>query len=196
MSRNFPDYQGAFMRTFRGVFLVVSLGLLVSWQGFARAGDFTLEPGFVLLFNGKNLDGWKTKSGEALEGKTEAFKGRFKVLDEKLVIDPKIKGDVTIETAKQFKGDARIKFEFLPGPGCNNDLFLRGIKFDIKKGLKAMKDGEWNQFEIIVKGDKAEFKCNGQTERTAAAKTASSPLGIRAEYGPIEIRRLRVKEMP
>lgn len=173
-----------------------ALSVLVLTRCAAAGEDFKPEPGFVLLLNGKNLDGWKTKSGESLDGKTEAFKGRFKVMDGKLVIDPKVKGDVTIESAKVFKGDVHIKFDFLPGPGCNNDLFLRGIKFDIRKGLKAMKDGEWNEFEILVKGDKAEFKCNGVVERSAAAKASSSPLGIRAEYGPIEIRRLRAKETP
>jgi hypothetical protein len=28
------------------------------------ADDFKLEPGFTLLFNGKNLDGWKEASGK------------------------------------------------------------------------------------------------------------------------------------
>jgi 3-keto-disaccharide hydrolase len=164
----------------------------------APAGDFKPEPGFTLLLNGKNFDGWKTKTGgESLEGKTEAYKGRFKVVDGKLVIDPKVKGDVIIETAKPLKGDMHIKFEFLPGPGCNNDLFLRGLKFDIiPKSLKAVKEGEWNQFEITTQGATVEYKCNGVVQRTSKAKMDSSPFGIRAEIGPIEIRHMRVKETP
>jgi hypothetical protein len=165
----------------------------------ATAGeDFKPEPGFTLLFNGKDLTGWKAKKGnEPLDGKTEAFKGRFKVVGGKLVIDPKVKGDVTIQTAKELGKDAHIKFEFLPGPGCNNDLFFRGHKFDItKKNVKNLKEGEWNQFEIISRGPEVEFKANGQTQRKAKVKVDSSPLGIRAEYGPIEIRRLRVGAMP
>jgi hypothetical protein len=159
------------------------------------AGKYQLEPGFTPLFNGKNLDGWKTKSGDSLEGKTEAFQGRFKVIDGNLVIDPKVKGDVTINTAKEFSKDLHIKFEFLPGVGCNNDLFFRSIKFDIvPKAIKGLKLDEWNEFEIIARGDKVEYKCNGVTQRTATAKMASSPLGIRAEFGPIQIRRIRVKE--
>jgi len=164
----------------------------------APAGDFKPEPGFTLLFNGKNLDGWKTKSGgESLEGKTEAYKGRFKVMDGKLVIDPKVKGDVVIETAKELKGDLHIKFEFMPGPGCNNDLFLRGLKFDIiPKSLKGVKEGEWNEFDIIAKGATVEYKCNGVLQRTSKAKTASSAFGIRAEFGPIQIRHIWAKETP
>ena len=158
--------------------------------------DFKLEPGFRLLLNGKNLDGWRTKTGkELLDGKTEAYKGRFTLKDEILVIDPMVKGDVVIETAKDLKGDLHIKFEFKPGKGCNNDLFLRGTKFDLIPGtVKSIKQDEWNEFEIIVTGTKIEHKCNGKTERTSKAKGDASPFGIRAEYGPVEIRRLRIKE--
>jgi hypothetical protein len=162
------------------------------------AGDPAPEPGFTPLFNGKDLTGWKTKKGnESLDGQKEAYKGRFKVAEGKLVIDPKVKGDVVIQTAKTLGPDAHIKFEFLPGPGCNNDLFFRGHKFDLVKGnVKNLKEGEWNQFEIISRGGEVEFRNNGQTQRKAKVKVASSPLGIRAEYGPIQFRRLRVKTTP
>src|SRR4051812_25504930 len=104
---------------------VCLLSALVGLQT-AGAGDAKAEPGYTPLFNGKNLDGWKTKAGESLEGKTEAYKGRFKVFDNKLIIDPKVRGDVRIVTAKPMSGDVHIKFDYRPGPGCNNDLFFRG----------------------------------------------------------------------
>lgn len=183
------------MRSLSCAVLLGGLGILVA-RG-AAAEDFKPEPGFALLFNGKDLDGWATKGGESLDGKTEAANGRFKVVDGVLVLDPKVRGDVTINTAKKLGKDVHIKFEFLPGPGCNNDLFFRGLKFDIRKGdVKNMKEGEWNELEIVVRGDRAEFRCNGQVLRTAAVKAASSPLGVRAEFGPIQIRRLRAKETP
>jgi hypothetical protein len=73
-----------------------SLALAVALVA-ARPGpsqdDFKLEPGFTLLFNGKNLDGWKEAGGQraALDGKTEAFGGRFKVAEGRLVYDPGVK---------------------------------------------------------------------------------------------------------
>jgi hypothetical protein len=151
---------------------------------------------FVPLFNGKNLDGWKTKKGgELLDGKTEAYKGRFKVVGGSLVIDPKVKGDVIIETVKEFGKNVVIRFEFNPGPGCNNDLFFRGTKFDIvAKQLKNIKEGEWNTLEISAVGDKLEHKVNGESKRVSTAKTKASPFGIRAEFGPLQIRNLQVKE--
>ncbi len=161
----------------------------------AADDDFKPEPGFTMLFNGKDLSGWKTKKGDSLEGKTDAWGGRFKVMDGILVLDHKVKGDVIIESVKKFEKDVHIKFDYLPGPGCNNDLFLRGTKFDLKKpDVKNLKEGEWNQFEIIITGEKAEFKNNGETQRTIKTKPGATPLGIRAEIGPIQIRRLRCKE--
>lgn len=170
-------------------------GLLV--MGFVAvaklsAGDFKPEPGFTLLFNGKNLDGWKTKKGESLQGKTEAYSGRFKVVGGNLVIDPKVKGDVYIYTTKEFKGDVHIKFDFNPGDACNNDIFFQNNKFDIKKGMKGVKDGEWNQLDIVSSGGKVEFKINGEVHKAAKSKTDGT-LGIRAEFGVIQIKNIRAK---
>jgi len=183
------------MRLLSGGLLLVGLALLGTSSRSVGADDFKPEAGFTLLFNGKDLTGWKTKKGgESLDKKAEAYDKRFAVVDEKLVLDPKVKGDVIIETAKAFK-DVHIKFEYLPGKGCNNDLFIRGQKFDITtKGIKNLKDGDWNQFEIIIAGDKAEFKNNGESIKTAKPGEAATPFGIRAEFGEITFRRMRYKE--
>jgi hypothetical protein len=181
---------------------IATTGLLLAGLTFLAANpegrgadDFKIEPGFTALFNGKDLTGWKIQKGESLDGKTEAAKNRFTVEDGKIVVDFKTKGNVIIETAKDYGKDVHIKFDYLPGKGCNNDLYFRGIKFDIKTpDVKNLKEGEWNEFEIIVKGDQAEFKNNGEVQRAAAAKPGATPLGIRAEFNPIQFRRLRIKE--
>lgn len=175
--------------------------LLLSWMvlvtNASADDDFRLEPGFALLFNGKDLTGWKTLKGDSLDGKTEAYKKRFTVADGKLIIDPKVPGDVRIVTAKELAGDVHIKFEYFPGKTCNNDLFFRGQKFDLVKGIvKNIEFDKWNQFEIIVTGDKIEFKNNGQTQRSATTEVKTSNLGIRAELGPAEFRRIRLKSAP
>src|SRR5689334_16943273 len=85
------------------------------------AEDSKPEPGFKLLFNGKNLDGWQTKAAKPmpLEGKTDAYDKRFQVKDGELVIDYKVKGDKYIETVRQFGGDFTIRYDFKPDEGCN-----------------------------------------------------------------------------
>jgi hypothetical protein len=158
------------------------------------------ESGFKALFNGKDLDGWKEASGKSrasLAGKTEAFKGRFKVVDGKLVLDPAVKGDLYIETTRTFGKDVHIKFDFKPGAKCNNDLFLRGTKFDIVPGNKENKDveqGKWSTFEIVIRGDRIEHRINGTTRRTSKAGATATPFKLRAEFGAIEYRNIRVKE--
>jgi hypothetical protein len=163
------------------------------------ADALKLEPGFTLLFNGKNLDGWRTARGkkESLDGKTEAYDGRFKVAGGKLVYDPAVGGDRYIETAREFGKDVHIKFDFRPGPRCNNDVFLRGIKFDIIPGNsenKNVKEGRWYTLEIVVEGDKIEHKINGETARRSRAGSKATPLMLRAEHGSIEVKNVRVKE--
>jgi hypothetical protein len=176
-----------------GLFLLVTAAL-------APADDFKPEPGFTLLFNGKDLTGWTTKGtkdkpGVSLDGKTEAFGGRFKVKDGELVIDPKVKGDVRIETAKEYAKDVTIRLEYLPANDCNNDLFFRGQKFDLSaQNVKNIKFGQWNQIEIVVAGEKVEIKSNGEMARSATTKVEKSTFEIRAEFGTVQIRRLRIKE--
>jgi hypothetical protein len=185
------------MRRTSGLFLCTGLCLLFSLSA-RSADDFKLESGFTLLFNGKNLDGWKEVGGEALDGKTEAFKGRFKVADGALVYDPAVKGDKYIETTKTFDKDVVIRFEFKPGPKCNNDIFFRGTKFDIVPGNKEnaqVKEGEWYTFEIAATGNEVVHKINGMAARTTKAKsTAATPLKLRAEFGSIEVKNIRIKE--
>lgn len=185
----------------RLAFLFLFAGLVALTSRASAADDFKLEPGFTLLFNGKNFDGWKEFSGkkEKLDDKTEAFKGRFKIADGKIIIDPSVKGDLHIETQKEFGKDVHIKFDFKPGPKCNNDLFIRGTKFDIVPGnkeLKNIKEGEWYTFEIIITGDKIEHKANGETARSGKLKKddKATPFRIRAEIGQVEIKNVRVKE--
>ncbi len=162
------------------------------------ADEIKIEPGFQLVFNGKNLDGWQTKAAKPvpLEGKTGAFDGRFAVKDGELVIDDKVKGDKYIETVRQFTGDFTIRYDFKPGEGCNNDTLLLGTKFDILAGgkLKGVKDGEWNAMEIVVKGGSADFVVNGQKLATQKTKAEKGPLVLRAEFGRIAYRNVRVSE--
>ncbi len=159
------------------------------------------EEGFTPLFNGKDLSGWqiaankdKDKGGESLDKKAESPTKRYVVTDGVIVIDPKVKGDMVLLTDKKFEKDAHIKFEFKPGKGCNNDLYFRGLKFDINPdGVKAIKLDEWNTLEIVAKGEEAEVKVNGESVKKFKVK-GTTPFGIRAEFGPVEIKNIRVKE--
>jgi hypothetical protein len=160
------------------------------------ADDFKPEPGFKLLFNGKNLDGWQTKAAKpvSLEGKTEAFDKRYVVKDGELVIDSAVKGDRYIETVQPLSGDFTLRFDFKPDDKCNNDLLFRGTKFDINptaKNLKGIKVNEWNKMEIVVKGGSVEYKINGEKVDTKKTTADKGPFIVRAEFGGLAIKNIR-----
>ncbi len=165
------------------------------------AADPKADEGFTPLFNGKDLSGWqiaankdKDKGGDSLDKKTESPTKRYVVTDGTIVIDPKVKGDMVLLTDKKFEKDAHIKFEFKAGKGCNNDLYFRGLKFDINPdGVKQIKLDEWNTLEIVAKGEEAEVKVNGESVKKFKIK-GTSQFGIRAEFGPVEVKNIRVKE--
>src|ERR1051325_4466366 len=125
------------MRVFSYFLFLVGVGLLLP---IASAGEFKVEPGFKLIFNRKNLAGRPPHGKNAARyGKSDI--GRFKVVDGGIVrFDSSKKGESYIETAKELPGDVTVKFDFKPGPKCNNDFFLRGIKFDIVPGNKECKN--------------------------------------------------------
>jgi hypothetical protein len=180
---------------------LLSCSLLLCAAFAAAADDPKAKTDPRLLFNGKNLDGWQTKAAgknkpESLEGKTEAFGGRFAVKDGMLVLDPKVKGDRYIETVRQFSGDFIIRYDFKPEDGCNNDTLLLGTKFDIVAGAKnttkGVKLGAWNTMEVVVKGGSADFLINGQKAATQKTKADKGPLTLRAEFGAIAYKDIRL----
>jgi len=166
----------------------------------ASAADKPDQAGFTPLL-GNDLTGWKVaptkdkdKAGDPLAGKTATPTKRFVLADGVLTIDPKVKGDISITTEQKWAGDAHIKFDFKPGKGCNNDLYFRGIKFDIKPGdIKPCKVDEWNAFEFVVTGNEAEVRCNGESVKKLKAKPGATAFSIRAEGGPIQFKNLRMK---
>ncbi len=164
------------------------------------ADDFKLEPGFTLIFNGKNLDGWQQKGAGKdgkpvlLEGKTEAFDKRYVVKDGELIIDPAVKGDRYIETVTPVSGDFTIRFDFKPDDKCNNDLLFLGTKFDINPTAKNLKIkvGEWNKMEIVAKGGTVTYTINSEAAGTKKTTMEKGPFTVRAEFGGIAIKNVRI----
>ncbi len=65
--------------------LLCGLLILVSFGPHAWGDEAATETGFVPLFNGQDLGGWKLKrGGEALVGKAEAAGGGLKVAERQL----------------------------------------------------------------------------------------------------------------
>ncbi|MBC8166773.1 MAG: DUF1080 domain-containing protein [Bryobacteraceae bacterium] len=157
------------------------------------------EPGFVSLFNGKDLTGW-TLFGKKGEG--------YLVEDGKVICAAN--GGGNLLTEKEFS-DFVFRFEFKLPPGGNNGVGIRAplsgdvaysgmeiqlLDHDNEKykgwlqpwqrngslynvfpaSAEALKPvGEWNQEEITAKGTKITVVLNGKTVLDADISTVTDP---------------------
>lgn len=169
----------------------------------STAADFKPEKGYTSLFNGTDLTGWKIgKNGkEALDGKTQALKGRFEVKNGVIVVNLG-QGIKDLYTVKDFNKDFHLKLEFRAAPRADSGVYIRGPQLQVRdyptvgpyKKVK-FKNGDWNELEITVRGTKAECKCNGEVIEKALRVPAQGGIGLQAESGKFEFRHIRIKEL-
>lgn len=229
-------------------FALVPLALLVCALT-TSAGD---EPGYVSLFNGKDLAGWKYGKETDLTGKTETADKRFRVADG-IIIAEQGKGIKDLYTAKAFNGEFNLKLEFRASLKADSGVYIRGnnqlqVRDFIRRGemkgkLTKFKNDDWNELDITVKHNVATTKVNGKTltekdaltltvqngkpvanlngksvditkiecnvgavarclcngefmENMSVPTKSGQGIGLQAEVGKFEFRRIRIKEMP
>jgi hypothetical protein len=177
--------------------------------GGRAADDFKVEEGFTSLFNGKDLSGWRYpgKQGEALDGKTETPDKRMQVVDGAIVINEKDasgKGGIKdLYTSKEFEKDFVLKLQFRAGSRADSGVYIRGNQLQVRdyltvgpfKDLKSFKTNDWNDLEITVKGTDATCTCNGEMLGKPMKVPAKGAIGLQAEGGKFEFRRVRIKEL-
>ncbi len=188
-----------------------ALGLLAAaaWAALEgrAADDFKAEEGYEVLFNGKDLTGWVCKSHpkELLTDKTETAKKRFEVKDGVIIANAKDtdgKGGIKdLYTTRNFDGDFILKLEFRAAPRADSGVYIRGKQLQVRDYPRAgpykpkgFKDNDWNELEIVVTGTSALCKCNGEILEKAMKVPAKGGIGLQAESGKFEFRRIRVKE--
>jgi sialate O-acetylesterase len=163
---------------------------------------FTLEPGFELLLNGKDLTGWRYKDGSPFDGQTSASDGRYTARDGRIVVNPG-KGLAQLWTTREFPSDFHLKLEFRAGVNADSGVFVRKPQLQCRdylvagpyKELKLYKPQDWNEIEVIVKGNVATATCNGEPLKFDAPLPATGPIGLEADRGQMEYRRIRLKEL-
>lgn len=219
-----------------------------------RADDFKPEDGFVSLFNGKDLTGWRYKgSKEALDGKTETPDRRVAVENGVIVMREKDKdgkgGIKELATLKEFPRNFHLKVEFRAALRADSGVYIRGPQLQVrdyirrneKKHLKQFKNDDWNTLDIIVRNDVlsttvngqplsdkdsflltlkdgkavatlngktidarnvqvrrgpiAECLCNGEPLEVMTNISGNGGIGLQAETGKFEFRRIRIKEL-
>ncbi len=178
--------------------------MVVTPLALAGGGD---ETGFVAIFNGKDLTGWRVGQAD-LAGKTASDDGRFAVKDGVIVVSGstdkplKIK---TIDTVNSYDRDFTLRLEFRASRDANSGLHLRDKAFAHQlqvrdypragpyKALKNYRDGDWNAIEIVVTGTKARCTCNGEVLEAALDLPEKGPLALQSEINQLEYRNIRIK---
>lgn len=176
------------------------------------------EDGWVSLFNGKDLTGWKASE-----------KGEFKAEDGMIVVRGK---KAHLFTDKEFK-NFDFKCEIMTEPGSNSGFYIHtkymedwptqgyevqvncshgdpvrnGSLYNVVKNyVPYAKDNEWYTLEVIVKGKNIVTKVNGTvvvdyTEPegvTGTRKLGKGSFAIQAHdpKSVVKYRNLMVKELP
>jgi len=194
-------------------FVFTSLLLL----GFAcdlSAADKTPDAdGFVTIFDGKSLDGWKKsmeneetfqlKDGAAVAngqrchlfyvGDERPFKNFHFVCE--VMTKPSSNGGIYFHTKYQEKGFPAQGHECQVNNSYEKDPQKTGGVYKVAKVLEApAKDNEWFKYEIIVEGKHVVVKINGRTtadyneDTDALAKDKSIEPGRRISEGTFALQ--------
>ena len=199
------------LRALRLPFAVLILTMSVLF--FARSEEFTPEPGFVSLYNGKDLTGWgyrdkEQKVLETFDGKAGASDGRFSAKPGVLVVNPhnEAKGPRRRDlwTTQVFPKNFILKIEFRAVVNADSGIFLRKPQLQCRdylvagpyKELKKYKAQDWNTIIVTVKDNVAHCECNGEVLEDALKLPESGPIGLEADRGQMEYRNIQIKELP
>ena len=197
----------------RNVFLKLTAAFCLATVTSYAADAWKPEPGFLSLYNGKDLTGWsyrdkEMKPTETLDGKSEATDGRYSAKGEILVVNPHVEGKGPrlrqFWTAKEFPKDFILKLEFRAAVNADSGIFLRKPQLQCRdylvagpyKELKKYKAQDWNVIEVVVKDGVAHCTCNGEVLEAALKLPATGPIGLEADRGTMEYRRIQLKELP
>lgn len=174
----------------------------------AAGGDD--EEGFTPLFNGKDLSGWQYH-GATLEGKAETEDKRFGVEDGAIVArakDAEGKGGIRdLYTTATFGAEFTLMLEFRASEKSDSGVYLKRRQIQIRdfvrrgeqKQLTKFRNDDWNELVITVKKlnkkvSSVECLCNGEKlELNMKIPAKDGPVGLQAEGGKFEFRRVRVK---
>ncbi|HYP16534.1 MAG TPA: GDSL-type esterase/lipase family protein, partial [Opitutus sp.] len=177
------------------------VGLAPAWPD-----DFTPEPGFVSLFNGRDLAGWSGHPASANDAEKVAAERRFSAANGRLVVtNARTASDERrIETVRGFAKDFVVKLEFRAGPNASSAVLVRGVSLPCRDypvagpftSLQRFRRLDWNEIVVTVRGGLAQATCNGEVLVDAMPVPADGRIGFASGRGDVEYRRIRVQETP
>lgn len=166
------------------------------------------DAGFTPLFNGQNLEGWHYEGAPDLQTAIQATDERYTAEAGYLVVNPanKTKGPHLRQlwTTRDFPQDFILKLEFRASPNADSGVFIRGKQIQCrdhslagpdyyKRRLKNYRPQDWNTLEFTVTGTSTRCTCNGDVLETNFAVPATGLIGLEADRGTLEYRRIQIK---
>ena len=180
--------------------MLETLGLLEAWPD-----DFTPEPGFVSLFNGRDLSGWGYANGPALDGKTATADSRYVAKNGRLIVTVSHveKNYLKLWTTEKFPADFVLKLEFRASPNADSGIYVREPQLQCRDyliagpyvNLKNYRPLDWNEIVVTVKGGLAHCTCNGELLIDAMPVPPTGPIGLESDHGQMEYRRIRLRKL-
>lgn len=197
---------------------LLAILLTAAWAASATAA----EEGFVPLFNGKDLTGWKLRNPQGHNS--------WSVQPDGVLKNTVNKGEhgTDLLTEKKYR-NFTVRFEYLVPDGSNSGFYLRGrheiqILGDAKTGQVskggngalygfkepsrfASKEG-WqtceativdNKITVVLNGVKIHdaVECNRPTGGELDNKVNEpGPILLQGDHGTVSFRNLRIKELP
>jgi len=173
-----------------------------------------MQEGWILLWDGKTLNGWESHGG-----------GVWKVDNGALVGEPEGKPG-WLGTTRAFS-DFVLKAEFRTTADCNSGIYLRAAREGVPRqtgyelqirdykepqetvpfltgslvmhahasGAKIIPN-QWNRYEVTAQGDHFIVVYNGQTVLdTRQSKTSSGVIGLEYNNRKIEFRNLKLRPL-
>jgi hypothetical protein len=173
------------------------------------------QAGFVSMFNGTDFTGWRFVG----KGEPTATAENWSVQDGVIALSGG--GSPHLSTDREY-ADFEMRFEWRAakeGKGYNSGFFIRSgpklgaNQLNLAKGAEGKlmggkgvggvavpqlqkPAGQWNEWRVVVEGDKVSFWCNGEKAWDATGLTpAQGYIGLQAEGAAMEYRNLRIREI-
>jgi hypothetical protein len=196
------------MRTGTGLALLLTpVALTLALLPPTHAAERKDSEGFISLYNGKDLTGWRYSEGDAFDAKAEASDGRYTARGETIVVNPQdpARGPRLQQmwTTRSFPKNFILKLQFRAGINADSGVFIRKPQLQCRDylvagpytALKKYKPQDWNQLVITVKDNVAHCECNGEVLEDKLELPPTGPIGLEADRGQMEYRKILLKEL-
>lgn len=149
------------------------------------------DQGFVSIYNGLDLRGWKAEPGHA---------GHWQAKDWILDYDGKGEGAAkTLWTERSFRNFELIVDWKLPGGSKesseNAGIHLGGAKISFGPATDAKQPGQWNRFRITKHGSDYVVRLNDKVVVEKGVAGSNGPVGLQHDGSPIQFANIYVREL-